>query len=154
MYKIQEENNIDAVNDCLALAKAHYYEVEAKSESIPFNLDLNAFDSLIKSGMLSLVVARKDGVAVGYMANLVVSDIMTSVKSASELGIYLDPSVRGGKMFIKLLRASQEALEVKGVRQHLIMFKAGHDTGMAEKLGYKHTETTYMKLLGEDNGSS
>ncbi len=107
MYKIQEENNMDAVSDCLSLAKAHYYEVETKSEAIPFNLDLNAFDSLIKSGMLSLVVARKDGEAVGYMANLVVSDIMTSVKSASVLGIYLDPSVRCGKMFIKLLRASQ-----------------------------------------------
>lgn len=149
MYSFNEENSREAVEECLSLANDHYQEVESKKEAIPFNLDVNAFDALIQAGMLSLIVARKDGEAVGYMANLVTKDIMTSVMSASELGIYLDPSVRGGKVFLKLMKASQEVLKSKGVKQHMIMFKVGHDVGLAQKLGYEHTETTYMKLLGE-----
>ena len=147
MYDFKEENSRESVIECLGLAEAHYKEVEAKSASIPFNLNLDTMCDLAKNNMLALIVARKDGVAVGYMCNLVTVDMMTGVLSASELGIYLDPSVRGGKAFLRLMKATENILRARGVKQHLIMFKAGHDTGLAQRLGYEHTETTYMKLL-------
>jgi len=147
MYDFKEENFRESVIECLALAEAHYKEVEAKSASIPFNLNVDTLCELAKNGMLALIVARKEGVAVGYMCNLVTVDMMTGVLSASEIGIYLDPSVRGGKTFFKLMKATEDILKDRGVKQHLIMFKAGHDTGLAQRLGYEHTETTYMKLL-------
>lgn len=148
MFEFKEENSRESIVECLSLAEAHYKEVESKSTTIPFNLDVNTLAPLADNGMLSLVVVRKDGVAVGYMCNLVTTDIMTSTLSASEVGIYLHPDVRGGKTFFKLMKHVEDVLKKKGVLQHLIMFKAGHDTGLAERLGYKHTETTYMRLLG------
>ncbi len=149
MYSFKEENTLEAVTECMLLAKAHYEEVEDKKSSIPFKFDINTYKALIDNDMLCTVIVRKDGNAVGYMANLVTKDLMTSKLSASEIGIYLSPEVRGGKTFLKLMKATQQALKDKGVVQHMIMFKAGHDVGMAQKLGYRHTETTYMKLLGE-----
>lgn len=147
MYEFNEENHRESIQECLSLAEAHYKEVESKSSTIPFNLNTESLSNLADMGMLSLIVVRKEGQALGYMCNLVTMDMMTSVLSASELGIYLDPSVRGGKTFLKLMKATEQVLRDKGVKQHMIMFKAGHDTGLAQRLGYQHTETTYMKLL-------
>jgi hypothetical protein len=149
MYSLQEENSVETLIECLGLAKAHYEEVEEKSSSLGFSFDVDAYKSFIELGMLSTVVAREDGKAVGYFCNLITKDMITSLPSASELGIYLDPSVRGTSLFYKLVKKTQEVLKKKGVVQHLIMFKAGHDKGLAEKLGYSHTETVYMKLLGD-----
>lgn len=149
MFNVYEDNSEEAIRSCHKLAEQHYYEVEGKSSTIPFALDIGMLIKCSEMGLLSLVVVEKGGVVVGYMANLVSPDLMTSKLVAKELGIYLDPSVRGSKAFIIMMRYVEKAMRERGVTAQILAFKEGHDTGLAQRLGYSKTETIYQKLLGE-----
>jgi hypothetical protein len=147
MFDVKEESTREVLCECYELARAHYYEVEDKSEVVEFELDLDTLGKLIDMEVLCLVTVRTDGVVVGYMANIVSRDAMTNSLVAKELGIYLDPSVRGSKAFIKMMRTVEAVMIKRGVTSQLLAFKEGHDVGLAERLGYKKTETIYQKIL-------
>jgi hypothetical protein len=147
MYSIQEETSLDAVLDCLELAQAHYEEVEAKASVIPYKVNFTHLKVAHEHGLIALVTVRDQGELVGYMANLVCEDFMTSQVSAKELGIYLNKSSRGGTTFFRMMMAMENLMRERGVAYQHIMFKEGHDSGMAERMGYTKTETVYQKLL-------
>ncbi|MNZ38263.1 hypothetical protein D3C78_557350 [compost metagenome] len=148
MYKIEEDNSLETIMECLPLAFSHYNEVEAKSEKIPFNINWKVLESLSQAGMLSLIVAREEGEVVGYFASLVTEDFMTSQTTGKELAIYVSPEHRGGRLFYRLLQASERALVERGVTTQYITFKAGHHVTLPLRCGFEHTETTYQKILG------
>lgn len=147
MFEIKEENTMEAAKEVIPLAAAHYNEVEDKASAVPFNVNWSTIEALVQAGILSLVVARVDGVAVGYFANLITEDFMTSQVEAKELALYIDPKYRHGRLFPKLMKATEEVLKDKGIRTQYITFKAGHNTELPLKLGFTHTETTYQKIL-------
>ncbi|MNQ04019.1 hypothetical protein D3C85_167260 [compost metagenome] len=147
MYKIEEDNSIETLKECLPLALEHYNEVEDKASSVPFKINFATLETMAKLGMLSVVVARKEKVVVGYFANIITEDFMTSQLSGKELAIYVSPEHRGGRLFYKLLQASEKALVKRGVTTQYITFKAGHNVTMPLRCGFEHTETTYQKIL-------
>lgn len=148
MYKIQEEDGLEVAMECIELGINHYYEVEDKSSIIPYNVNWDICKALVEHGLVLIVTVRDEaGTLVGYMINLISEDFMTSQIEAKEIGIYLSPEARGGRTFLKLLGFTQSALLDRGVKTQYIMFKEGHDSGMAERLGYRKTETVYQKIF-------
>lgn len=147
MYSVYEDNSIEAMRACLTLSEAHYNEVEDKATLVPYNINWPVLEALQAAGALCLVVAKDGDQLIGYFANIINQDIMTSRLVASELAIYVDPSRRGGKLFFKMLKTVEESLIKRGVTTQLVTFKAGHNTELPLKCGFTHTETTYQKIL-------
>lgn len=151
MSKIQvyEDNSLQTLRGCLGLARQHYYEVEEKSSTIPFGLNMEMVEHLSKLNLLRNVVAVRDGKIVGYFANIISPCIFTSKLTAKELGIFLHPSARGGSTFYRMLKLTEQLAKEAGCYSQMLAFKRGHDVGLAERVGYELTETVYQKLLGE-----
>lgn len=146
--EVYEDSSVETLHKCLDLARKHYYEVEAKSSSIPFDLNMEMVGTLSEMGLLRNVVAVKGGEIVGYFANIISPCIYTSKFVAKELGIFLLPSARGGSTFYRMLKLTEDLAKEAGCYSQMLAFKKGHDIGLAERVGYTLTETTYEKLLG------
>lgn len=150
MYSIQEETELTSFYECMELGRKHYEEVEEKSSTVPYKPNYHLLELMHQHKLISLVTARDaEGVLIGYIANAVTDGFFHDKKEAKELGIYVRPEYRGSFMFVKLLKLSQKVLRDQGVHSHYIMFKEGHDTGLASRLGYDKTETVYLKILEE-----
>ena len=148
MYKVQEESGVEVFTECLILGQKHYDEVEVKANIIPYNVNYDLMKMMAEYGLIVVVTVRDEqGILVGYMGNLVGEDFFTSQLEAKELGIYLSPEVRGGRVFLKMIRLMEQLMLERGVVTQYIMFKEGHDAGFAERLGYIKTETVYQKML-------
>lgn len=147
--EVYEDSSIETLWKCLELAREHYYEVEEKSSTIPFNLNMAMVEQLANSGMLRNVVAVRGGEIVGYFANIISPCIYTSRITAKELGIFLHPSARGGSTFYRMLKLTEHLAKEAGCYSQMVAFKEGHDVGLAQRAGYTPTETVYHKLLGE-----
>lgn len=151
MSKIQvyEDSSLQTLRGCLELARQHYYEVEEKSSTVPFDLNMGMVETLADMGLLRNVVAVREGEVVGYFANIISPCIYTSQFTAKELGIFLLPSARGGSTFYRMLKLTEQLAKEAGCYSQMLAFKKGHDSGFAQRLGYELTETIYQKLLGE-----
>lgn len=149
MFEIKEETSKEVFFECLRLGEQHYNEVEAKSDKVKYNLNYDMASALIDLGLVRVITARKDGNLVGYFGVLVTEDFFTSRLTAKELGIYVAPEARGTTCFFRMTKLVESILRDEGVVALELMFKAGHDRGIAERLGYEVTETVYQKFLGE-----
>jgi len=149
VYSVQEETNKEVFFECLRLGEQHYNEVESKSTSVPYKLNYKMADAFIEAGLVRVVTARKNGELVGYFGVVVVEDFFTSKVSAKELGIFVKPEHRKSSCFYRMMKKIEKLLHEEGVESLQIMFKVGHDTGLACKAGYEKTETVYQKFLGE-----
>lgn len=147
MYDIKEESTLETFYECLKIGESHYNEVESKSVDIPYNVDYELAETLINLGLVVIMTARFEGQLVGYFVSLVSKDFFTSRLEAKELGIYVKPEFRGTSVFYRLVKATEHLIKSKGIKSLYIMFKEGHDKGLAQKLGYEKTETVYQKIL-------
>lgn len=144
---VQEENTREAMEQALGLARAHYYEVEEKSSKVEFKLDINLLHEYMKLGLLYLITAREGEEMIGYFANMVSPDPITSKPIGKEFGIYVDPAYRRSSVFSRMLEAVEEGAKARGAYSQLLMFKEGHDVGLAQKNGYGPTERVYQKVF-------
>lgn len=147
MYSVQEENSFEVAVELFSLNQAHYDEIESKADVIPLNINWNIVKALFDQNLISLIVARENGVVVGYFANIIAEDFMTSRQEAKELGIYIHPDHRGGRLFIRLQQAVEEVLRARNVATQYITFKTGHNTLLPLRLGFAPTEMTFQKIL-------
>lgn len=146
-FSIKEENSIEVAKELLPLLSSHYNEVEEKSSVVGFNVNWELLQSFFDAGIMCVVVARVGGKVVGYFANMVVEDFMTSTLVAREMGLYIDPTYRHTRLFLKIMNYTTKALRERGCKVQHITFKAGHNTELPLKCGFEHTETTYQKVL-------
>lgn len=144
---VKEENTYDSMVQMYELAKAHYYEVEEKAKVIEFKLDLSLLYEYMKMGLLYLVVAREGDEVVGYFANMISPDPITSLPIGKELGIYVKPSHRKSSVFSQMLEKVEEGAKARRAYSQLLTFKDGHDVGIAGKNGYTPTEHVYQKVF-------
>lgn len=146
MFEIKEENTIEALKECFNLCEEHFYEVGGSSQ---FDPDWVTLGSMLSLGMLSVVVARKDDVPVGYYMSMVSRDLLSPEVVGRELAIYVDKQYRGGRLFLKLMNAVEEVLKRRGVRKQYTTFIAGHNDKLPLRLGFVPAEITYSKLIGD-----
>lgn len=148
MYKIQEESTLQAMDECLALGKDYYNEVESKHNHKPWKPNPHMVKTVLDLGLLHIITCRLGKELIGYTAFMVTEDFMTSESSAKELALYILPEYRGGRVFLKLMQKWEELCIMLGVGTLVLGFKLGHNDGLPERLGYQPTETIYQKFIG------
>lgn len=147
-FYVEEDSSLETMKEALVLAEAHYYEVEEKSSSIPFRLDVGLLQEYVKLGLLYIVVARThEGEMVGYFANLISPDPITSRPIGKEFGIYVKPDWRRSSVLREMLDLVEQGARDRQAYSQILAFKEGHDEGIAYKFGYEPTEIIYQKIL-------
>lgn len=147
MYRLSEENTLEALEECFELCQRHFYELGGDHNFQPFEVDWTTLKSFLSANLLSVLVARKDEVVVGYFMNLVSKDFMTSKLVGKELAIFVDKPYRGGRLFMKMVKATEQLLKDRGVVTQYITFVEGHNDKLPLKLGFSPLEITYKKDL-------
>lgn len=147
MYDLVEENSVEALEECYELCKNHFYELGEDHNFQPFEVDWSTLKAFLSAGMLSILIARKDGKIAGYFMNLLSKDFMTSKLIGKELAIYVDKPYRGGKLFLKMVKATEQLLKDRGAVTQYITFVEGHNEKLPLKLGFSPLEVTYKKDL-------
>lgn len=145
MFDIREENTIEALQECFNMCKEHFYEVGGTSK---FDPDWATLESMLSLGMLSVVVARRDSVPVGYYMSMVSRDLLSPEVVGRELAIYVGKQYRGGRLFLKLMEKVEQTLISRGVRKQYTTFIPGHNDKLPLRLGFSPAEITYSKLIG------
>jgi len=147
-FYVEEDSSLETIREAVSLAEAHYYEVEGKSSTIPFSLDVNLLNEYVNLGLLYVVVARTyEGGMVGYFANLISPDPITSKPIGKELAIYVKPEWRKKNVFGEMVGLVEEGAKARRAYSQLLAFKEGHDEGIAFKFGYEPTEIIYQKVF-------
>ena len=129
----------------MKLAESHYDEVDLRAGKVPLNINPAMIATMLEHKMLTLMVAKVEYKVVGYLAFMVVEDFTTSTLCSKEVGMYIMEDYRGGSLFYRMFKLAELELDKLGVVTKVIAFKDGHDTGMAERLGYTKSETVYEK---------
>lgn len=148
MYNFSEENNITTLQECFGLCRDHFYEVGDSHQVKEFDVDWHTLAAMMSAGVMSVLVARKDGAVVGYFMNLISRDLLTASVIAKELAIYVAPEHRKGRLFFLMNKEVEKLLVEKGVDTQHITFVYGHNEKMPIKLGFTPLEITYKKHLG------
>ena len=148
MYSIKEENRLEVLQECFGLCESHFYEVCSGHDLGDFNVDWDSLNILLSGGLISVVVARKEGKIAGYFMNIISKDLLTSRLVAKELAIYVDPAYKGSRLFLKMCHFVEALLKARGVTSQYMTFMVGHAEKLPLKLGYKPLEIAYEKNLG------
>ena len=155
-YTVQWEP-LDAILDShlVSLLVENYGEIETDQDIIPLDPDWSRAYALEEMGVLRILTARCDGALVGYNAFHVMPHIHSrSTSIAVNDVLYVEPAHRARIGFV-LLRTAERALKAAGVvrihygtKVHATVGRRGHKTGdVLAKLGYRHDEELYSKLL-------
>ena len=99
-----------------------------------------------------LIVNETDGVVDGFLAALSAPLLAsTQAMQAIELAWYVDPSLRGKTVGVRLIKTMESKAKAQGIKYFNM---ASMQSSMPEainsmytKLGYDHTETTFTKIL-------
>jgi len=135
--------------DALPIITRHWREISAWPD-IPLSVDVEKYLAVERDGKLRLVTAREDGVLVGY-ALFIVSPhghYQGSLQALQDV-FYVDPSRRGYRLGLKLLKASEALLKAEGVQVVHHHVKCAHPAlgRLLELRGYDWVERIYSKRL-------
>lgn len=105
--------------------------------------------TLIHYGVM--LVAEVEGKVIG-MVGLVVTPFMfnTTILSAHEVVWWVEPEYQGSKIGHSLLTAIEPACKSRGcklIQMVTLSNSPPQAAGLYEKAGYKHTETSYTKVI-------
>lgn len=129
-----------------------FYETTSYAKWTPFCRDSSRglVEAVIDNGIL--LIAESDGKPIG-MVGLAVAPFMYNNKSkaAYEVFWWVEPEFRGGMAAWRLLKAVQaacEELNVASIQMTLLSTSPELAATLYERAGYKHTETSFTKILG------
>lgn len=155
-YTVQWEP-LDAIisPELVQLLVDNYAEIETDQDAVPLDPDMTHAYFLEETGVLRIMTLRWGAELVGYNAFYVTPSIHSRVSSiAINDVLYVKPKHRSRGGLI-LLRTAEKALKAAGVvrvhyntKVHAEVGRRGHKTGdLLAKLGYRHDEQCYSKLL-------
>jgi GNAT superfamily N-acetyltransferase len=135
--------------DIAQLCVRHWEEIAHNKDFIKLDPDWDKYALLDKAGMLSVTIARVDGVIAGYQIYMVMPHLhyKNSLTAMSDV-LYLAPEQRHGTFGIRLMKAAEEELNRLGVQRIIQNVKLTNDWGkILERMGYKPFERIYAKIL-------
>lgn len=99
-----------------------------------------------------LILAKEEGKIVGFLSYKILIDTFNSKRlSIIEDGIYINPESRGGRVFIKLLKALEEIARLAVAKRVIIGCPQNQDfekySKMYNKLGYSFLEASFSKEM-------
>lgn len=136
------------------LLEKHYSEV-AHYRDIPLAPDKAGYFSAWSAGFLRCFTVRKGGRLVGYCAFFVKCNAhyVSSLQAVQDV-LYLDPTIRGGRVALRFIRWIESRLRAEGVQvvyQHLKV-ATPRTVRFFEAMGYEPIDTLMAKRL--DDGCS
>jgi GNAT superfamily N-acetyltransferase len=150
MYTISEETLCDKWAELLPLLKAHRNELATHPHLMRVLPGFGKYEALENAGMLLVLVARdKLGKIVGYSGNMVYPNMHYSelVMGHNDV-LYVPPEHRGGTLGLRLIKQTEGAMRLRGVK--LLLWHAKQHTKldhMMPKLGYAVQDIMYSKEL-------
>lgn len=146
------EPYLEALPELVALWQDHWEEVATDKDKVPLDVDLAAYASHDRAGILHLVVARAAGRVIGYHMTLVRTHLHYASTLCGFTDVYfLDAKYRQGDAGIRLFRKVEQTLKARGVKKLYTGTKTHKDLGrLFEALGWTQTETLFTKYIGED----
>jgi GNAT superfamily N-acetyltransferase len=153
---ITQEKYDEIIQEAMPLIQRHYNEIAWNKEKIPLDIDHDFYKMLENNGCLFIYCARQDGVLVGYSAWVVQPRNLhyKSLKAAKNDVIFVEKSKRGSIIGKMLLNHAEKELKSKGVNMLMLHIKEKMNWGrLAEHLGYEHTEASWWKWTGEQDGN-
>jgi GNAT superfamily N-acetyltransferase len=147
----QEEALSACLDEVLAHTKAHWEETQREHDTMPLDLDLDAYAFMESEGKLSLVTVRVDGILVGYCTSFLHQHLKSrQVLAAVMDAYYLAPAYRGLGLGKQMFAHVQHALKMRGVQRLFGDTKAWHDLGaMFERDGWQYVGKSYTKWIGD-----
>ena len=145
------ESWFDALPEMQPMWPLHWQELGVHKDVMPLDPDLDQYAALARSGVLHLVVARKDGQLIGYHISFVRPHLhyRTCLTSFEDL-YFLHPEHRKGFMSVaNLFRAVERTLRARGVKRMLCGTK--HHKSLARlfmRLGFIMCDLTVSKWIG------
>lgn len=123
---------------------------DPRKDALALAVDWSVYDTLYKQGRLACVVAKDDGVYIGYIIVLLNNHHHCSKETVGVVdAIYLSPEYRGQGVADDIIATAEEILIDSGA----VMMTIGlRNREMADatvgKLGYEPSEVIYSKRLG------
>lgn len=124
---------------------AEWLEIESQEYPEP-EVDWQLYDALSNAGMAYALLAKCDGVVVGYNAFMINRHIhYPKTKIASQVGMYLEPEFRKGFTGINLIKRAEQELTKLGVNRINYQINAPTLEKILRRLGYEETAVLLTK---------
>jgi GNAT superfamily N-acetyltransferase len=121
-------------------------------DQIKHDLDYERYAKLFDMGMLFCVTVRDDAKLVGYAIYFVITHMhyKSSGLMATTDMYYLLPEYRRGGIGAKMFIVAEKGLKALGVVRAHTSCKVHEDhSELLKALGWKHTDQTFSKFLGD-----
>lgn len=151
MITFQEEFAKVVIEEGASLFEAHWKEIAVNQEKVPLDPDYDKYYLLEDMGVLHVVTARDNGTLVGYFVSIIETGLhyKQNVFAINDI-LFIHPDYRKGSVGIKLIKFTEQCLKDRGIDVLVMRHKAAHDfSRILERLGMTHTESVYMKYIGE-----
>jgi hypothetical protein len=156
---LQSESFESCIPDLKTIIGTHWDEVAGDKDVIPLDPDWEQYVVLENMNKLHMFTVRDDGKLIGYYISFIMNHIHYKQTKHSIMDIYfIHPEYRLKRVSDAegnrrpLVRAFFEELGLSlksiGVKKIYAGFKISHNhEKLFKKLGYRHTEDVYTKLL-------
>lgn len=151
---IREETWTDVAAEAVALAEAHFKEVDEGVEPRrPFKLNMTLMGQIFDAGALSITAARDvAGSLIGYCTWIITPDVESEGLIIAQHGPwYVRPDFPG--VGANLLKASIEAIRKRGVHicypHHRLQGRGARLGTLYRRLGAVEIQHTYSLWIGE-----
>ena len=128
----------------------HWQEVAVNKDAIHLDPDFDTYATFANSGMLHIVVARKEGEIVGYHFSVVRPHLhyRRSLSAFTDI-YYIAPKHRTGRTPMRLFQFVEQTLKSRGVQKMFTGTKLSLDAGpLFEHMGWTETERLFVKMIG------
>jgi len=128
----------------------HWQEVAVNKDAIQLDPDFDTYATFANSGMLHIVVARKEGEIVGYHFSVVRPHLhyRRSLSAFTDI-YYIAPAHRTGRTPLRLFQFVEQTLKSRGVQKMFTGTKLSLDAGpLFEHMGWTETERLFVKMIG------
>ncbi len=151
MVTYQVEGWFDVKDEMSHLWPLHWQEVALNRDKIPLEPDFDSYAAYANSGMLHIVVARKDGEIIGYHFSVVRPHLHYKNSLSAFTDIYfIAPAHRTGRTPMRLFEHVEKTLKARGVKKLFTGTKLSLNAGpLFEHMGWTPTETLYTKYIGD-----
>ena len=140
----------DIKDEVQPLLQRHWEEVALNREEIPLAVDFDSYDALADMGVLHILVARKDGVMIGYYWAIVRTHLhyATTLFAFTDI-LFIEKQHRRGLVGYKLFVEMEKSLKALGVKKIFAATKTKLNLGpIFKRLGYDVHEIVHSKMIG------
>ncbi len=137
------------VDELLPLLLANQQELDP--DGFPLDPDWQEWLKLDAFGILRILTARRDGILVGYIGNMIRTSLRHKTIPFCYIELfYMRPQVRIGFEPINMFSANDRLLDEWGVQKTFVIselvYRDGRVRGIFKRLGYGQTGEVYERL--------